>query len=566
MYILGFNCNIHMSAAALIKDGKLIAACEEERFDRKKYSGDFPRNAILFCCRQAGITPAEIDEAVFYMKPWLGIVERAAIFAKNFPGSLATFGKHKHERGTVEVVAANFLVRRRLKELGFRGRFRFLEHHLAHAASAFFVSPFDEAAILSVDFAGEIVATYLGRGSQNSIRGLRRINYPDSLGLFYGVLTEYLGYHINGDEYKVMGLASYGKPVFADVFRKMMTLSPDGGIKMDLSYFQHHTGSDIFFTQKYVDALGAPPCRSEDDLENQVYRDIAASGQLVFQEAMDHIVDRLKEETGSDNLCLVGGCALNSRYNGKLAARRIFKNIFIQPAAYDAGCAVGAAFYLWNAIMGNPRGFVMEHAYWGPEYSAGDLLSALAKYDLRYEKSSDAPAAAARLLADGKIIGWFQGRCEWGPRALGARSILADPRAARMKDVINAKVKFREPYRPFAPAVLEERTGEYFDWKGSSPYMLFVCDVLPEKRSVIPAVTHVDGTGRIQTVSRGHNPPYRRLIEEFDKITGVPVILNTSFNRRGEPIVTSPTDAIECFMATDIDCLIMGDYICGKKI
>ena len=552
-----------MSSAALIKDGILIAACEEERFNREKYYGGFPEQSILYCCRKAGITPADIDVAVFYMKPWLGLYDHVKIALSHIPYSLSIFGRHKHERGTLDTVINNFFVKYNLTKLGFRGKFYFLEHHLAHSGGTFFVSPFEESAILTVDLAGEIVSTYFGVGKGNKIFDLKRINYPHSLGVFYGTLTEYLGYNINGDEYKVMGLASYGEPSYYKELRDMIKNTPDGEFKLELSYFTHHLGYNVLYSKKYVEVLGEP-CRREEDLEQKRFRDIACSGQKVFEEVMDHMVLWLKQKTGLENICLAGGCALNSKYNGKLIENGIFKRVYIQPAAYDSGCALGAAFYWWNQVMDEPRSFIQEHAYWGPEYSNSDYENAIKQNNLQYCREEDITKTAARLLSDGEILGWFQGQLEWGPRALGNRSILADPRRAEMKDIINAKVKFREPYRPFAPSILEEKTGEYFNHSTPSPFMLLVYKVLPEKRNVIPAVTHIDGTGRLQSVNKNNNLRYWQLIKEFEKITGVPVILNTSFNRRGEPIVCSPQDAVNCFINTDIDYLVLGDYLCWK--
>ncbi|OGG92943.1 hypothetical protein A2609_01770 [Candidatus Kaiserbacteria bacterium RIFOXYD1_FULL_47_14] len=561
-YILGLNCNIHQSSAVLIKDGILIAAAEEERFTRKKFDNGFPDNAINYCLREAEITLTEVQYAGFYWQPWKGLVKRIWWLIRYFPASLETFRGGKKGRGSVETFFQHLAIPYQLRKRGFKGAFYYVDHHLAHAASAFFVSPYDHAAIFTTDFCGEHCTTLLGVGVGNTITVRKRFFLPHSLGLYYGALTQYLGYKINADEYRVMGLAPYGKPKYTDTFASMIKFN-DGELVFDNSWSAFHFGGERVFSEKWVECFG-PPCINEDAVEHGEYKHYAASGQKVLDDIFVAIGTWLQSQTKEHNVCLAGGVALNSVANGKLKMANIFENVWVQPASYDPGCALGACFYIWHQKLGHPRSFVMEHAYWGPAYTEDEMRLAAENHGLVCEYVDDIEKKTAALLADGEIIGWYQGRMEWGPRALGNRSILADPRCADIKDVVNRKIKFREPYRPFAPSVLEEDAHLYFEIEGPSPYMIFVCKVREIARSLIPAVTHVDGSSRIQTVSKKTNQRYWNLLNEFKKLTDIGVLLNTSFNVKGEPIVCTPEEAVCCFLKTDMDHIVMGKFLCSR--
>jgi carbamoyltransferase len=566
MHILGFDCYGHDAAAAIIRDGAMLGLVEEERFLRKKHAADFPRNAIGWCCEIAGIAPKELDHIVYYWNPRLGRKQRICHLLRYFPWSLGLIGS----RGDKE--SAMLRLRSTLRrELGLTGRTRlhFAEHHLCHAASTFLTSPFDRAAILSIDAAGEWDCTWMGVGDGLDLRPLKRIGFPQSLGLFYGAVTEFLGFPFASGEGKVMGLAPYGDPErYIDEFRRIIRTTDDGGYDIDLSYFTYHyLGRPRWFSPKFHRIFG--PERPREGELTAHYKDVAAALQQRTEEVGLHLARWLRKETGLSRVCLAGGVCLNSVMNGKILRQGVFDEVVVQPAANDAGTALGACYWLWNSVMRQPRTYVFEHAYFGPWFEDEALRRAI-KVQLGPEdpvvwrKIDHAPERAARMLVEGKIIGWFQGRMEMGPRALGNRSILADPRSAEMKDLLNARVKFRESFRPFAPSVLEEKIGEWFNSEHPSPYMILVYDVLPEQRARVPAITHVDGTGRVQSVSRNHNPRYHRLIREFERLTGVPMVLNTSFNIRGEPIVHRPEQAIECFLKTGMDALFLGDYLLTK--
>jgi len=561
-YLLGLCCNIHESSAALVRDGILIAAVEEERFTRKKHDNRFPTAAIDYCLLEAGITMADVSHAGFYWQPWKGLLKRLWWLFRYFPASLQTFRGGKHWRGSVGTLASHLAVPFKLRRMGFRGTFYFVDHHLSHAASTFLVSPHQSAAILTVDLCGEDCTTLFAHGIGNRISPLRRSFLPNSLGIFYAALTQFLGYRANSDEYKVMGLASYGQPAFADTFARMVRFE-QGRLRNDSSWFAFHLGSDNCYSHRFIETFG-PPCQDEHHVDAEPYKSLAASGQKLTEDLMEQMAAWCRAETGEENLCLAGGVALNAVANGRLLDKQIFRRVWVQPAASDAGCALGIPFHIWHERLGHPRRFVMEHAYWGPAYPDSAIQQAIAAHGLSARRVDDVERQAAALLADGKVLGWYQGRMEWGPRALGNRSILADPRRADMKDVINSKVKFREPYRPFAPSVLEEDAPRFFHITTEAPFMTIVCRVRDDVKARIPAVTHVDGTARIQTISRTHNPRYWALVDAFKTLTGVPVVLNTSFNVRGEPIVCTPDDAVQCFLTTDIDCLVMGDYICTR--
>ena len=474
-----------------------------------------------------------------------------------------------------------------------RDRILFSEHHLSHAASAFFCSPFEEAALLTVDGVGEWATATAGRGRGTDIQLLREIRFPHSIGLLYSAFTAFLGFEVNEGEYKVMGMAPYGQPRYVDLVRKLVRMAPDGSFALDLDYFTFHRSTKNSYSRRFVELFGAPrpaddhfftaasgyppyfgPRPADFDAQarrNQHYADIAASIQVVTEQLVVNMARALHEETGLDRLCLAGGVALNSVANTKILKSSGFKELYVQPAAGDAGGALGAALYAYHALLGKPRSFMMDHAFWGPAHRDADVRAFLDGESIAYERL-DEPALVDRVaeaIAGGAVIGWFHGRAEWGPRALGHRSILADPRRADMKDVVNTKIKYREPYRPFAPSVLAERVGEFFDAPGvaaqhPSRFMLLVVDVAPSKRNVIPAVTHVDGTGRLQVVVREGNERYHALISRFGEVTGVPVLLNTSFNLRGEPIVNTPREAYTTFVRSQLDALVLENCLVWK--
>jgi carbamoyltransferase len=561
MYTLGINAYVHDACAALVCDGEVVAMAEEERFDRKKHSGAFPSEAARYCLESAGIGPQDLHAVGFYVQPWLYwrmIVNRL----RYMPRSL------RSAKGASTGSFMSFLRVRKDLAAAFPGAdvsslsVRFVPHHLCHAASAFLLSGFDEAAILSIDASGEWATTQYSEGHGRDIKVLQEISFPHSLGILYSAATQYLGFRRQNCEGKIMGLAPYGEPRYIDTFREIIALHPQGEFRLDLSYFSHQYGEDPWSSPKWVDAFG--PAREWESEISQVHEDVAASLQLRTEEVADHLARHLKEITSQSRLCLCGGVALNSVMNGKIAASGIFDEIFIQPAAGDAGTGLGAA--LWIDAQQNPdsQPWVQTHASLGPEYADEEIVAALECYKLEFRREDDICQEAARLLSEGAILGWFQGRMEVGPRALGNRSILADPRSDEMKDILNRKVKHREPFRPFAPSVLADRAGDFFTTAQPSPFMLLVCDVKPDKRDVVPAITHVDGTARVQTVERQANPRYYDMIEAFGNLTGVPMVLNTSFNVRGEPIVNSPEDAVKCFMGTGIDYLVIGDFVATK--
>ena len=565
MYILGLNCHLHNASVSLVKDGQLIAAAEEERFSRIKYDGNFPMQSLNFCLEKEKISLKEIHHIGFYWRPWLGIPRRIFIALRYLPHTLSFLGPHQIPRGTVRIWKSHLAIASVLKNLGYRNKFYFIPHHLAHAASTFLVSPFEEAAILSVDLAGEIHSTYFGKGEGNQISELSTIKYPHSLGILYAAITQYLGFQPNADEYQVMGLASYGKPRYYDKFKQIVILLPHGGFKLDLDYFIHHWGGDRWYSKKFEELFGPAYVKGEDILK-QRFVDIAASCQKILEESIFHILRHLYKKTKCENLTMAGGVALNSTMNGKILENTPFKRLYIQPASFDAGTSLGSALYIYNVLLNRNRSFQMEHAYWGPEFASSQYQMALQSSGLSFRYEENIIGESARFLSQGKIIGWFQGRMEWGPRALGNRSILADPRKKEMKDILNKRVKFRASFRPFAPAVLEENANEYFEMKTDiSPFMLLVYRVKPSKRAMIPAVVHIDGTARVQTVNRQTNPFFWELLKEFQKITGIPVLLNTSFNLKGEPIVCTPEDAILSFKRSNMDYLVLGNFIAWKK-
>jgi carbamoyltransferase len=589
--ILGVSCYFHDAAAALLRDGQLVAAAEEERFSRKKHDFGFPENAIDFCLRSAGIKAPDLDHLVFFEKPFLKFERLLLTSMQTFPRSLKVF-----REAMLTWLGDKIWIRHLIQnKLGVPGeKILFSEHHLSHAASSFLCSPFEEAAILTIDGVGEWTTASIGVGKGTQVRLLKEIRFPHSLGLLYSAFTAFLGFEVNEGEYKVMGMAPFGVPNYVDQVKKLIRLHDDGSFELDMDYFSFHHSSEQTYNDKFTTLFG--PARSPEAYffteisgypsyfgekpsnynalcaENQRYADIAASIQVVIEEAVLNLARQAHVETGSKNLCMAGGVALNSVANGRVLRETPFEGLYIQPAAGDAGAALGAALFGYHTVLGQPRSFVMEHAYWGEEHSAAQIESFLKSGGINYERCANQEELVERCvesLAAGKVLGWLQGRFEWGPRALGNRSIIADPRRADMKEIVNLKIKFREPFRPFAPSVLAERAGEYFDMgagdgKYPSRFMLNVTPVRPDKQAVVPATTHVDGTGRVQTVAREWNPRYYSLIESFGQLTGVPVLLNTSFNLRGEPIVNTPAQAYSTFVRSGIDVLVLGDYLVRK--
>ena len=561
MNILGISCFYHDSAAALIKDGILVAAAQEERFTRKKHDQDFPTNAICYCLQEGKIQAQDLDYIGFYDKPFTKFERLLTTYVATFPKGLHSFLKAM----PIWLKEKLWIPQKIREELGDAGKLLFIEHHLSHAASAFFVSPFSEAAILTADGVGEWETTTMGMGNDRSLTLTKSIRFPHSLGLLYSAFTYYLGFRVNSAEYKVMGLAPYGKPIYADlILREIISLKEDGSFRLNMRYFAYDYG--LTMTNKYFHTLfGAPPRTPESTL-TQFHKDVAASIQYITDEIMLRMTTDLHKKTGSDNLCLAGGVALNCVSNSKVLASSGFKNIFIQPAAGDAGGAVGAAFYIYNMLLKNKRTYTWSHNFLGPEYSNEAIEQVLNQLNLGGERFNNDSLLkrTAQLIADQQVVGWFQGRMEFGPRSLGARSILADARNQENYSRVNLKIKFRESFRPFAPTVILERMKEYFEFDRPSPYMLFVAQVRSDRRT-IPAVTHVDGSARLQTIVREDHVLFYDLIIEFEKLTGCPVIINTSFNVRGEPIVCSPFDAIKCFLRTDMDYLVLGNFVLDKR-
>jgi carbamoyltransferase len=559
--ILGISCFYHDAAAALVRDGRLVAAAQEERFTRKKHDAEFPVHAIAYCLQQAGITPADLDYVGFYDKPFVKFERLLYTYIATFPKSLGSFLKSM----PVWLKDKLWIPQLIRNELDYDGPILFSEHHQSHAASAFLVSPYQRAALLTIDGVGEWETTTYGVGEGNVVTLLKRIHFPHSVGLLYSAFTYYLGFKVNSAEYKVMGLAPYGKPVYYDVImNELIEVKDDGSFKLNMKYFGYDYG--LTMTNRRFDELfGRPPREPEGPLD-QFHKDMAASIQKAVDTIMVRMTNHLYEETKIDALCMAGGVALNCVANSKLLEHTPFKSLYVQPAAGDAGGAIGTAYHIYNTLLGNAREFVMNDVFLGPQFSDEEIREYLGGLGVEFTEHTrnDLLRETARLIAEQKVVGWFQGRMEWGPRALGNRSILADARNPDNQSRVNLKIKFRESFRPFAPAVLLKRSSEYFECDVPSPYMLLTAQVKKDKRS-IPAVTHVDGSARLQTVAREENPLFHDLIEEFDRQTGCPVIINTSFNVRGEPIVCTPHDAMMCFMRTDMDYLIMGNCILDKK-
>jgi carbamoyltransferase len=563
-------------------DGRLIAAVEEERFNRVKYAAGFPAQAIRYCLKEAGLTLAEIDHVAVPRNPYARLATKL-FYALKMP----SFARERAKvlvkfKGIPEALAQAFDA----DPKKVRAKFHRIEHHQAHLASTFYCSPFERAALLSADGLGDFASTMWGTGSGSRMKIDGVVTFPHSLGLFYSAVTQYLGFLKFGDEYKVMGLAAYGEPEHLERLRDIVRFdggSRSNGFKLGLDYFSHHrTGPEMswaeadktpmlgkLFSEDMEKRLG--PSRGPEQVLEQRHRNLAASLQARLEEVYLGMLKKLAARTGLKTVCLAGGVAFNCVANGKIFAATPFEQVYVHPAAGDAGLAVGAAFYVWHQILGKPRSFVMDHAYWGPEYSREEIRRAIDSNGLAEKgsaiaelKEEELMKRGAAILADGKILGWFQGRAEWGPRALGNRSIVADPRRPEMKDVLNQRIKHREIFRPFAPSILAEATADYFEKSHPSPFMTLAYAVRPEKRDKIPAPTHVDGTGRLQTVTRDANPRYHALISAFRDITGVPVVLNTSFNDN-EPIVCRPEEAIDCFQRTQMDALVLGDFLITRS-
>jgi carbamoyltransferase len=572
--ILGLNAFHGDAAAALVLDGELVAAAEEERFNRIKHCAGFPELAARWCLEDAGLSAGDLDHVAVSRDPRANLtakLKRTLLHGANV-GYLRTrlenAAKVRDLRGQLAAALG-------VDADGLTARFHNVEHHQAHVASAFFVSPFEEAAVLSVDGFGDFASTMLAHGRGSSFEVLDRVLFPHSLGIFYTAVTQWLGFPSYGDEGKAMGLAPYGRPQHLERMRELVHIN--GNLfELGLDYFTHHEeGVDMtwdgqtpeigrIYSEGLVAAFG--PAREPQATIEPLHEDVAASLQVMLEEAYLHVVRELHARTRSSRICLAGGVALNAVANGRVRPETPFEEVYVQPAAGDSGTAVGAAYFVWNKELGRPRSFVMRHPYTGPEYGDAAYAAAISRGGLtgrRLEDDELFPLVAARIAA-GEVVGWFQGRMEFGPRALGNRSIVADPRREEMKDVLNARIKHREPFRPFAPSVLAEATGEWFEQDYTSPFMVLVYKTRPEKREVVPAVNHVDDTGRLQTVERDVNPRYYRLIEEFGRQTGVPILLNTSFNEN-EPIVMTPDDAVACFAKTQMDVLVLGNHVVLRK-
>ena len=575
MYILGINAYHGGASACLIEDGRLIAAAEEERFNRTKYWAGFPVQAIQFVLDEAGIQAADLDHIGISRDPKANLMDAALFFFQRRP-TLNMVRDRLSNTMKVGSLKAEFTKHLGLNAANLKAQFHNVEHHRAHMASAFFVSPFEDAAILSVDGAGDFVTTMWGTGKGNQLTVSDEIQFPHSLGIFYTAVSQWLGFLKYGDEGKVMGLAPYGEPKYMDEMRKLVRVQSDGTFELDLDYFVHHAegasmtweGGEptigLLFSPKLVDLLGEPRVPRTEVTQQQM--DVARSLQAMLEEAEFALVRKLQRDTGKSALTLAGGVALNSVFNGMVLPQTDFTDIYIQPAAGDAGTSLGVCYYIYHQVLGKPRAWVMNDAYTGSQFSNDEIRVELDRYGLAYQQLEyDALTKdAAAIVAGGDVLGWFQGRMEWGPRALGNRSIIADPRRDDMKDILNARIKHREKFRPFAPSILQEATADYFDQSYPDPFMLKVYNVLPEKQKEIPAVTHVDGTGRLQTVDKQHAPLYHQLISAFGEQTGTPVILNTSFNEN-EPIVRTPAEAIDCFVRTHMDALAIGNYLSVKK-
>jgi len=595
MRILGISAFYHDSAAALVVDGRIVAAVQEERFTRVKQDAGFPRHAIDYCLAAGGVGLDQVDYVVFYEKPFLKFERLLETYVGFAPRGLTSFATAVPIWIREKLFQKDMLAGELKKldpEFDPAKRMLFTEHHLSHAASAFYPSPYDSAVVLTMDGVGEWPTTTVALGDGKELRIVKELHFPHSLGLLYSAFTYYIGFKVNSGEYKLMGLAPYGEPKFKDrIIDNLLDLKPDGTFRLDMSYFNYCTGLTMT-NQKFADLFGEPVRKPDKELLTQFHMDLAASVQAVTEEIILRLGRSLAREYGRPNLCLAGGVALNCVANGHLLRDGCFKNIWVQPAAGDAGGALGAALAAWHLKLGNPRAVdggrdAMAGALLGPEFAQAEIETRLRAAGARFAVLSDAELIeqTAASLAQGEAVGWMQGRMEYGPRSLGARSILADPRSPRMQKQLNLKIKYRESFRPFAPAVLRDKAAEWFEFDGDSPYMLFVAGVRPERRramtadeqalfgidklnvvrSDIPAVTHVDYSARLQTVDAETNPRFHALLARFNAVTGCPILVNTSFNVRSEPIVCTPEDAFHCFMGTEIDLLVVGNCALRKK-
>jgi carbamoyltransferase len=581
LIILGLNAFHGDSSAALVRDGVLVAAAEEERFRRIKHWAGFPSEAIAYCLHQAGLHLSDVDHIALNQDGRANFARKIAYFITKRPNLGLVRSRLKNRRSREGIPA---LLATAFPKQAFRGKFHHVEHHLAHLSSAFHVSPFDEAIVISIDGFGDFSSAAWGVGRGRDIAVKKRVYFPHSLGVFYQALTQYLGFLRYGDEYKVMGLAPYGKPTFIEAMRNVVQLVSNGGFELDLAFFRHHRedlpyqwsdGSpqfDDLFSRELERLLG--PRRGPTDPLEDRHRDIARSVQAMYEEAFFHILGTIQQQSGLTDLALGGGCAMNSVANGKVRRMTPCRRVYVQSAAGDAGGAIGAAFAVWHKLGGD-RDFVMDHAYWGPEFTCDDVGQLLSQHEAEITQAgctvevireeSALCRRTASAISEGNVVGWFQGRMEWGPRALGNRSILCDPRRADMKAILNAKIKRRESFRPFAPSVLQEAVSEWFEEDDAVPFMMQVFQIREDKRQLIPAVTHVDGSGRLQTVFRRTNPRYHRLIDHFRGLTGIPILLNTSFNEN-EPVVCKPWEALDCFLRTKMDLLVIGNTLISRVV
>ncbi|MDB9374987.1 carbamoyltransferase [Nodularia sphaerocarpa] len=574
MNILGINAYHGDASACLVQNGQLVAAVEEERFNRVKHWAGFPGESIRYCLKMGGISGADLDHVAISFNPKANLNRKLLFTLKQRP-SLSSLLDRFNKQSKSTSLQQELADACHCQPEEINAPIHKLEHHSTHLASGFLISPFEKAAILSIDGMGDFVSTLSAVGEGNHLEYFSRVYYPHSIGYLYNAITLYLGFPAYGDEYKVMGLAPYGEPEYLEAFRRIIYPQGDN-FELNLDYFTHHEQGiamkwengapsvEAFHSPELEKLLG--PARHPKSELTQKHHNIAASVQAVTEEIIFHLLNRLSDRCQSDNLCLVGGVAMNSVANGKITQNTPFKNVYIPVGAADNGTSIGAAFFVYNQILKQPRHFVLNHAYWGSEFSDEECLLALQSENLQPQHLE--PEALRNkvvdVLCEGKVVGWFQGRMEFGARALGNRTLLADPRRADMRDIINLKIKFRENFRPFAPSILEERVGEYFEMDIPSPYMEKVFKIRPEKRAEIPAVTHVDGTGRLQSVSRQTNPLYWNLINTFAQRTGIPIVLNTSLNEN-EPIVRTPTEAIKCFLRTQMDALVLGSYYVERQ-
>jgi len=580
MTILGLNAYHGDSAACLIKDGRLISAAEEERFRRIKHWAGLPTNAIDYCLREGGVSLGDVEHIAINRKPGVNNWRRLAFVLRHRPDPRLMMQKVRNIRSASSVNETL----ERVYKISLRARIHHVEHHLAHLASAFLVSRFDEAACISIDGFGDFASTAMGFGRGRSVTIDERVYFPHSLGIFYSALTQFIGFPHYGDEYKVMGLAPYGKPNYLAQMRQIVRIQPDGTFRLALKYFRHHTANVSYswnncapevgtlYTERLIDLLG--PARKSGEPLEQKHKDIASSVQAMYEEAFFALLEALHARYPSPNLALSGGCAMNSVANGKVYLRTPFKKMYLPAAAGDAGGAIGGASYVLSMIADGRSRLSLDSAYSGPAFSDGEIGKLI---ETKQQQITDAGCAlrwivneselcqrTATAIAEGKVIGWFQGRMEWGPRALGNRSILCDPRRADMKEILNARIKRRESFRPFAPSILREAVSEWFEQDDDVPFMMQVFQIRPEKRSLVPAVCHVDGSGRLQTVHADTNPLYHQLIAEFSRLTSVPMVLNTSFNEN-EPVVCRPEEALDCFLRTKMDVLVLGNFFIERQ-